>query len=154
MSKFEQIDITEYLISINNDEEIKKVEVIENNSENKYKLTYYESKYNIIDYDNKYRPNVMETIRFIHLLADKLGISYEYAKPQFDAIIDTITDGLVKDKKVTFRGFGTLKVVHRKEKVGYNYRHNKFTPIPAHEEPAFYPSDELKELINREREDN
>ena len=158
LNEFKQIDITEYLDFTDNNDELNKIKTLEPTTniekEIKYTCTHVNTKYNIIDYDNKYRPNVMETIRFIHLFADKLGISYEYAKPQFDALMDVVTDALVNNDKVTLKYFGVFKVVHRKEKVGYNYRYDKYTPIPACEMPVFQPSKELKELINKQREDN
>ena len=106
-----------------------------------------ELKYNVIDYDNKYRPNVMETIHFINEFAKKLNIPYKEAQDKFDVLIDTITDALVNDDRVVLQDFGVFKVVWRKKKTGYNYRHQKYIDIPACYKPAFYPGKQLKETI-------
>ncbi len=63
------------------------------------------------------------------------------------AVLDSITDGLVKGDKVQLVGFGTFEVRSRKEREGRNPATGEKIKIKALKVPAFKPGKALKEKI-------
>jgi len=53
-------------------------------------------------------------------LAKRLAVPVDRAKGIVDQTLDALTEALAAGKKVEFRGFGILDVVHRKPKIGRN----------------------------------
>lgn len=53
-------------------------------------------------------------------LSNRLAIPVDRAKGVVDQTLDVLTQALAEGKKVEFRGFGILDVVHRKPKIGRN----------------------------------
>lgn len=55
----------------------------------------------------------MNKAEFVDAVAQKSGLSKKDAKASVDAVIDTITEALVKGDSVSFIGFGTFTVSTR-----------------------------------------
>ena len=74
------------------------------------------------------------------IVADKANVGNKYAEELVEIVLDTIADAVSKGKEVTFRGFGTFKLVHRKERQGRNIGRGTTITIPAKDVPSFKPS--------------
>ena len=66
----------------------------------------------------------MNKAEFIDAVAAKAGLSKKDAKGAVDAVLDTITEALVKKESVSFIGFGTFAVLR--------------TAGPGQNHPCFY----------------
>jgi len=65
------------------------------------------------------------------------------------ATLDSITEALKKDDKVSFVGFGTFMVAKRAAKMGRNPKTGAPLKIPAAKVPKFRPGKALKEAVKR-----
>ena len=68
------------------------------------------------------------------------GISSSQAEKAFISFIQGIKDALKKGKRVTFSGFGSFEVRHRKASKGRNPRTGKPIVIPSAKKVKFIPS--------------
>ena len=64
------------------------------------------------------------------------------------ALLNTARLALLEGESVKIAEFGTLKVIHRKERAGINPRTQEPITIEAHNAIVFVPSKSLRELIN------
>jgi DNA-binding protein HU-beta len=64
-----------------------------------------------------------------------------------NCVLSTIVKALKKDNKVMLSGFGTFKVVKKKERRGRNPRTGEMISIKANEVPRFIPSRSLKDAL-------
>lgn len=64
------------------------------------------------------------------------------------ALLNTARLALLEGESVKIAEFGTLKVIHRKERAGINPRTQEPITIEAHNAIVFIPSKSLRELIN------
>jgi len=90
----------------------------------------------------------MNKTELVKKIADKTNLKVNEAEKLVNAFIETVTDELKNKGKVTLIGFGTFKVVHRKEKVGVNPKTKEKIKIKAKDVPRFVPGKSLKEKIN------
>ena len=65
------------------------------------------------------------------------------------ALLNTVRLALLEGESVKIAEFGTLKVIHRKERAGINPRTQEPITIEAHNAIVFVPSKSLRELINK-----
>ena len=86
--------------------------------------------------------------QIIKKIADDAGITQKDAKVALAAVIDAITESLIKKDKVTFTGFGTFSVVQRKARKGKNPKTMQVINIPAKAVPVFKAGKTLKESLN------
>lgn len=68
------------------------------------------------------------------------------------ALLNTARLALLEGESVKIAEFGTLKVVHRKQRAGIDPRTQESIIVEAHNAIVFIPSKSLKELINNEEE--
>lgn len=61
-----------------------------------------------------------------------------------DALFETLTKGIKKDKRFTYPGFGTFTIRNRKARKGRNPQTGETINIPASKTVGFRPSPELK----------
>lgn len=61
-----------------------------------------------------------------------------------EGFMDSVKTSLANGENVYLRGFGSFVVKHRAEKVARNINRNTTVIIPAHDIPAFKPSDSFK----------
>ncbi|MEA2031685.1 MAG: HU family DNA-binding protein [candidate division Zixibacteria bacterium] len=82
-------------------------------------------------------------------MAENSGITKKQAMTALDAFMDGITNQLQKDTKVSFSGFGTFSVSHRKARAGRNPQTGATINIPATKVPVFKAGKRLKEAIRK-----
>jgi len=83
----------------------------------------------------------------VDLVAEKAGMSKKDSEKAVKAVLDGITDGLVKGEKVQLVGFGTFEVRNRKEREGRNPATGEKIKIEALKVPAFKPGKALKDMV-------
>ncbi len=89
----------------------------------------------------------MNKSELVDLVAEKAGMSKKDSEKSVKAVLDSITDGLVKGEKVQLVGFGTFEVRNRKEREGRNPATGEKIKIKALKVPAFKPGKALKEKV-------
>ena len=89
----------------------------------------------------------MNKLELISAISVKTGLSFRSARDSLDAILDCITEGLVKRDKIKLIDFGSFEVVARAARKGFNPHTRTEVIIPACNEPMFKPGKELKEII-------
>lgn len=85
---------------------------------------------------------------FIKAVAEQAGVSQNVASDCFDAVVDTITECMKKDDKLTFVGFGTFSVKERAARNGRNPRTGESIKIAAAKIPSFKAGKALKDALN------
>ncbi len=89
----------------------------------------------------------MNKSELVDLVAEKTEMSKKDSEKAVKAVLDSITDGLVKGDKVQLVGFGTFEVRSRKEREGRNPATGEKIKIKALKVPAFKPGKALKEKV-------
>lgn len=89
----------------------------------------------------------MNKSELIELVAEKAGMSKKDSETAVKAVLESITEGLVKGEKVQLVGFGTFEVRNRKEREGRNPATGEKIMIKALKVPAFKPGKALKEIV-------
>ena len=92
----------------------------------------------------------MNKTELITAVAQETEMTKKDAEKAVKAIIDVISDSLVKGDKVQIIGFGTFEVRQRKARVGHNPSTQEIK-IPASKTPAFRVSKQLKEKVNAKK---
>lgn len=72
------------------------------------------------------------------------GISFREAKDIVEGIIDQIKTRLVSGEAVKLSGFGSMKVVHRKQRVGRNPQTGEAITLRPRRYVTFRPSKTVK----------
>ena len=89
----------------------------------------------------------MTKSELIASVSDKAGITKKDAEKAITAVIDSITEALVKGEKVQLVGFGTFEVRDRAERTGINPQTQQKIKIAATKTPAFKAGTTLKEAV-------
>ncbi len=89
----------------------------------------------------------MNKSELVDLVAEKAGMSKKDSEKAVKAVLESITDGLVKGDKVQLVGFGTFEVRNRKAREGRNPATGEKIKIKALKVPAFKPGKALKEKV-------
>jgi DNA-binding protein HU-beta len=89
----------------------------------------------------------MNKTEFIAELAKKTGLTHAKADEAVNAVLDAISEALVKGDKVTLTGFGSFEVRERAARPGRNIRTQEKITIPAGRRPAFSAGALLKEAV-------
>jgi DNA-binding protein HU-beta len=104
--------------------------------------------YVIVKYQNfEKRLKIMNKTELIASVAAKTGMTKKDAERAVSAVIESITESLVKGDKVNVSGFGIFEVKTREARVGRNPRTKETIQIPATKLPAFKASKTLKDTI-------
>lgn len=82
-------------------------------------------------------------------MAESAGISKKQATDAMTTFMGSITDKLQKGEKISFSGFGTFSVSHRKARTGRNPQTGAPIQIPATKVPVFKAGKNLKEAIKK-----
>ncbi len=85
---------------------------------------------------------------FIKTAADKADMSQTDLEKAYDAMIDVISETLIKGDNVQLTGFGTFKVSQRKARKGRNPATGEEIDIPACKVPQFKAGKALKEAVD------
>lgn len=91
----------------------------------------------------------MTKAELISAVAEKSGLTKKDSDKAVSAVIDSITEALVKGDKVSLVGFGTFEVKDRAARKGINPRTKEPMPIPASKLPAFKAGKALKESVSK-----
>lgn len=89
----------------------------------------------------------MNKSELVDLVAEKTEMSKKDSEKAVKAVLDSVTDGLVRGDKVQLVGFGTFEVRSRKEREGRNPATGEKIKIKALKVPAFKPGKALKEKV-------
>jgi DNA-binding protein HU-beta len=85
---------------------------------------------------------------FVDAVAQRSGLTRREAGQAVDAVLDTITDALVRRDSVSFTGFGKFATSDRKARMGVNPRNpGQKVHIPAATVPKFTSGSTLKQAV-------
>jgi DNA-binding protein HU-beta len=85
----------------------------------------------------------MTKAELVHVVAGK-GMTKKAAAEMVDALFDTISKSIKKEKRFSYPGFGTWTVRERKARMGRNPQTGAQLKIKASKTVGFKPSAELK----------
>ena len=91
----------------------------------------------------------MNKAEFIDAVAAKAGLSKKDAKGAVDAVLEVITEALVKKDSVSFIGFGTFATAERAARVAKVPGTDKTVNVPATTVAKFKVGKSLKEVVSR-----
>lgn len=77
------------------------------------------------------------------------GVDKATADSFVRAFFDAIEEGLLEDKFVKIKGFGTFKLVSVSERESVNINTGERFQISGHTKVSFTPDNAMKELVNR-----
>lgn len=89
----------------------------------------------------------MNKTELIAAVAEKANLSKKDADAAVSAVLDAVTDELVKGGKVQLIGFGSFEVRERAAKQGRNPKTGEAMQIPATKVPAFKAGNALKNAV-------
>ena len=89
----------------------------------------------------------MNKTEMIAQVACKSGLSKKDAEKALAAVVDTITEALVKGDKVQLVGFGTFETKNREARIGRNPKTKESIEIPATRVPGFKAGRALKDAV-------
>ena len=84
-------------------------------------------------------------------IAAKTGDTKKSAEASVNALVDVITEALVKGDKVQLVGFGSFEVRKRAARKGRNPQTKEEIKIPASKAPVFKAGKALKDLVNNNK---
>jgi integration host factor subunit beta len=90
-------------------------------------------------------------------LVEEVSKVSDLTKKHSEVIVDTvfqsIIDALHRGEKIELRGFGSFRLRQRESRKGRNPKTGDKVDVPPKRVPYFKPGKELKDLINRESDD-
>jgi len=89
----------------------------------------------------KSKKAVMTKAELVSIIAKRTGVERQVVLTTVEAFMEEVKNSLEKGENVHLRGFGSFVVKHRAQKTGRILAKNTTIIIPAHEVPAFKPSD-------------
>ena len=90
----------------------------------------------------------MNKASLVKAVAEKMGDTQKVAAIAVDAVIESITEGMIEDGKVQIVGFGTFGVTERAARKGRNPQTGETMTIEACKAPKFKPGKALKDAVN------
>ncbi len=90
----------------------------------------------------------MNKTDLVDAVAQATRLSKKDSEGAINAVLDTITDALVREEKVVLVGFGTFEVRHRAARKGRNPSTKEEIHIPASKAPVFKAGKGLKDKVN------
>lgn len=91
----------------------------------------------------------MNKSELIAAIAAKTGETKKNAEASLNALIDVVTETLVKGDKLQLVGFGSFEVRKRAARKGRNPQTKEEIKIPASKAPVFKAGKALKDLVNK-----
>ena len=91
----------------------------------------------------------MNKSELIAAIAAKTGETKKNAEASLNALIDVVTESLVKGDKVQLVGYGSFEVRKRAARKGRNPQTKEEIKIPASKAPVFKAGKALKDLVNK-----
>jgi integration host factor subunit alpha len=77
-----------------------------------------------------------------------LGFSKNFSSRFVDTFFETMTEDLIKTKKVKISSFGTFEIVNKKERIGRNPKTKVEAKISSRNVVKFKPSVLIKKKLN------
>ena len=90
----------------------------------------------------------MSKTQLVEYVAETANVSKAEAARVVDAVLEGITNGLKKEGKVTFVGFGTFTAKKRAAREGINPLTKEPMKIPAKNVVSFKAGAKLKDSVN------
>ena len=91
----------------------------------------------------------MNKTELIAAITEKSGFTKKDAEKALNAVVDVITEALVKGEKVQIVGFGSFEVKDRPERVARNPQApEQEITIPASKAPVFKAGKSLRDSVN------
>ncbi len=90
----------------------------------------------------------MNKTDLIDAVSKSARLSKKDSEVAINAVLDTITDALIKEEKVVLVGFGTFEVRKRAARKGRNPSTKEEIHIPASKAPVFKAGKGLKDKVN------
>lgn len=84
---------------------------------------------------------------FANRLRERFGLTTADAYKMIDIVFDEIRDALANGEDVKFAGFGTFKILEKKERVGRNPKTGETAVISARRVATFRPCNEFRERV-------
>jgi len=84
----------------------------------------------------------------INRVANRSGYTRQQVSDIIEASMDVATESFARGHNITLRGFGTFKVVNRKARPVYDFRHGKTMHVPAKRAVKFMPYNDLTNSLN------
>jgi len=81
-------------------------------------------------------------------MAEKAGLSKADTEKVLKAFVDSVTDALQQNDKISLVGFGTFSVGERAARTGKNPQTGAALQIPAAKVPKFKAGKALKDAVN------
>ena len=89
----------------------------------------------------------MNKTELIAEVANKAGLSRKDAEKALGAVVETITEAVVKGDKVQLFGFGSFETKQREARTGRNPKTKETIEIPATRVPVFKAGKALKDAV-------
>lgn len=89
---------------------------------------------------------------FVSSIAEKTGFTKVESEAALTAVLETLAEQMILDKKITLVGFGTFQAKARAARKGRNPRTGEELDIPASKLPSFTASKSLKNRVNGREE--
>ena len=89
----------------------------------------------------------MNKTELIAEVANKAGLSRKDAEKALGAVVETITEAVVKGDKVQLVGFGSFETKKREARMGRNPKTKETIEIPATRVPVFKAGKALKDAV-------
>ena len=93
----------------------------------------------------------MTKAELVSAIAEKTDFTKKDSEAALVAVLDSITEALKKDEKVSLVGFGTFEVRSRAAREGINPQTKKKIQIAATKVPAFKAGKALKETVAKSK---
>ncbi len=91
----------------------------------------------------------MNKSSLVERIAKDVGITKNDAAAAVDVIIESMSDALQENERVTLTGFGTWAVSRRQARAGRNPQTGEAIQIEAKNSVRFKPGKQLESIINR-----
>ena len=90
----------------------------------------------------------MTKAELVEFIAENADLTKADATRALEALVEGVTEGLKKSKKVTLVGFGTFTAKKREAHTGRNPQTGEPVKIPARVVPGFKAGNKLKAALN------
>ena len=85
----------------------------------------------------------------VNILFEKHNMSKLDAQRFLNTMVKIINDGVLKDKVVKIKGFGTFKIIDVEPRESVNVNTGERLVIEGHSKLTFQPDAAMKELVNK-----
>lgn len=89
----------------------------------------------------------MNKTELVAAIAEKTDLTKKDSEAALAAVVDAITEALIKGDKVQLIGFGSFEVKNRAARVGRNPKTKEAIEIPATRVPVFKAGKALKDVV-------